>query len=146
MAKQTLVVRKALQRNAGPKVHTGKGLTEQAHKQECDMNYILADYHRTGLLKHAARYKGEYDDFSEADFQTAMYVVTEAQQMFDQLPANMRKRFDNEPGKFLAFVGNSENEAEMRKLGILKGNDGINVKGAASGAPVEQSPPPPAAE
>lgn len=144
MAKQTIVVRKPLERHKGSTVETGKGLTEQAHKQECDMNYILADYHRTGLLKHAAKYKGQYDDFSEADFTTAMYVVTEAQQMFDQLPANIRNRFDNAPAKFLAFVGDPKNEAEMRQLGILKGNDGINVKGAASGAPVEPPPAPPA--
>jgi phage internal scaffolding protein len=130
----------------GETVDTGEGLTEQAHKKECDMNYILADYRRTGLIKHAAKFKGKYDDVTQADFQDAMFIVTEAQQMFEQLPSETRNRFGNDPGAFLGFVQNPDNKEEMQKMGILKGNDGIDINGAVVPSPVETQPvvePPP---
>ena len=120
-----------------PIIKTGKGKTEQAHADKCDINHILRDYHKTGLIKHAAQHQGTYDDVTAVDFQNAMFLVTNAQKMFDSLPANIRTRFGNDPGSFLDFVQNPDNTDEMAKLGILKGNDGINVAGAQTGAPVE---------
>jgi phage internal scaffolding protein len=120
-----------------PKIDCGESLTEQGHKKECDMNYILKDYQRTGLIKHAKENKGRYDDVSPIDFQEAMLTVANARNMFEELPSNMRKRFANDPARFLDFVQNPANADEMRELGILKGNDGIDISGAVTGAPVE---------
>lgn len=119
-------------------VECGEGLTEQSHKQECDMNYILRQYHKTGLIRHAKEHQGKYDDVSSQDFQEAMFIVKSAENMFAELPSNIRKRFENNPASFLEFVQNPQNEAEMRTLGILRGNDGIDVTGAATGAPVPE--------
>jgi phage internal scaffolding protein len=116
-----------------PTIVCGEGLTEQAHKRECDMNHILRDYQRTGLIRHAAKNKGRYDDVSAVDFQSAMDTVTQAKKMFDELPANIRKRFANNPAAFLEFVGSPENKDEMIKLGIIQGNDGLD----RTGKPVE---------
>ena len=40
------------------KIDTGETLTEQAHKDQTDMNYILRDYTRTGMIKHANENQG----------------------------------------------------------------------------------------
>jgi phage internal scaffolding protein len=126
----------AFKRTEKPKIHCGKGLTEQSHKNQTDMNYILSDYQRTGLLKHAKDNQGRYDDISPIDFREAMEVVANSKSMFEELPSNIRKEFDNKPDKFLEFVQNPDNKTRMQKLGILKGNDGIDISGAKTMAPV----------
>lgn len=135
-----LKIRKAYEYGHKSTVDTGPGLTEQAHKKECDMNYILKDYRKTGLIRHAKEYQGKYDDVSVQDFQEAMFTVKNAQNMFNELPADIRQRFGNDPGAFLGFVQNPDNKTEMEKMGILKGNDGVDVSGALTGAPVASQP------
>ena len=36
-----------------------------------------------------------------------------------QLPAKIRRRFDNDPTAFIEFVQNPSNKSEMEELGIL---------------------------
>jgi phage internal scaffolding protein len=120
-----------------PKIKTGKGLTEQAHKEECDINYILRDYARTGFIKHAKEHEGKYDDFSVQDFQEAMFIVAQANSMFEELPGQVRKEFNNDPKQFLGFVQNPDNKERMEKMGILRGNDGIDMHGVATNAPID---------
>lgn len=132
-----LEVRKALRRYKGSTVDTGEGLTEQAHKNETDMNYILKDYVKTGLIKHAKENEGKYDDIAMQDFQDAMFVVAQANSMFEELPGEIRKRFQNDPAQFLGFVQNPDNIDQMKSMGILKGNDGLDINGATTLAPTE---------
>lgn len=117
-------------------VDTGEGMTEQAHAKQCDMNYILRDYQKTGMIRHAKENQGRYDDVTSQDFQDAMFLVTQAQNMFNELPANLRSRFGNDPAAFMDFVHDPANGPEMARMGILAGNDGIDVSGAAVGSPV----------
>ena len=132
-----LVIRKPLRRYKGSVVNTGEGLTEQSHKNETDMNYILKDYVKTGLIKHAKEHEGKYDDVSVQDFQEAMFIVAEANNMFQDLPGEIRKSFGNDPSRFLEFTQNPDNLDAMQKMGILKGNDGLDISGAQTMAPTE---------
>lgn len=120
-----------------PVIICGKGKTEQSHKKECDLNYILKNYQKTGFIAHANKNAGRYDDISPLDFQDAMFKVAQANTMFEELPSSVRNRFKNNPGAFLEFVQNPDNRSQMEKMGILKGNDGIDIKGAKTMAPVE---------
>lgn len=115
----------------------GESLTEQAHVNQCNMNIILKDYERGIINRHVNKHAGKYDDVSETDFRQAMETVAYANQMFDELPSAMRARFGNDAGSFLAFTQNPDNKAEMQKLGMLRGNDGLDLSGAATMAPVE---------
>lgn len=119
-----------------PTIDCGKTLTEQSHKNQCDINRILDDYRRTGLINHAKNNEGRYDDVTGYDFQKAMETVANVKSMFEGLPAEMRKEFGNDAVRFLDFVQNPANEQKMAKMGILRGNDGIDISGAPSGAPV----------
>ena len=137
-------LQRAYTRTKRVKLHTGKGLTEQSHKNETNINFILKDYKRTGFIKHAKDNQGKYDDISVQDFQEAMFIVSEANNMFQSLPGAVRKDFENNPQRFLEFVQNPANSERMKQLGILKGNDGLDLKGMPTTAPV--IPQPPAAE
>jgi phage internal scaffolding protein len=126
-------------RSQCPTIDTGEGLTEQSHKQECDINYILKDYARTGFIKHANQNAGQYDDVTSVDFQTAMDTVANVKSMFENLPSQVRAEFQNEPTRFLDYVQNPANAKALEQRGILHGNDGIDIRGAYTAAPTESS-------
>ena len=100
---------KAYSKTKRNKINTGKGLTEQSHKHETDINYILKEYTRTGFINHAKQNEGRYDDISVQDFQEAMFIVSDATNMFAELPGQIRKEFKNSPSQFLDFVQNPNN-------------------------------------
>lgn len=112
-------------------------LTEQAPAESCDINKILKDYQKTGFIEHAQKHEGMYDDVTSVDFARSMQIVAETKSMFEGLPSSYRAQFNNQPAQFLDFVQNPENAEKMAQMGILKGNDGINIYGAATKAPVE---------
>lgn len=99
----------------------GKGRTKQSHRDECDINTIMKRFEKTGMLEHANQYEGSYGDFTQIpeDYQSAVNLVQNAQQMFMSLPAEVRGRFENDPGEFLAFVSNRENRDEMLEMGLI---------------------------
>lgn len=97
----------------------GGSRTKQSFKAECDINNIMAKYQKTGSLAHAQQHQGEYGFASAVSFHEAMNIVTQAEQMFASLPSTLRNRFSNDPGAYLDFVQNPDNEDEMRELGLL---------------------------
>lgn len=107
--------------NMGPRVQTaprGRSRTKQSFREESEINNILAKYVKTGVIDHVAKHGGNYDFASSVTFHEAMSVVVKAEQMFADLPADVRKRFVGEPGEFLDFVQNPENHEEMIALGL----------------------------
>lgn len=103
-------------------VNTGsESFVEQHHLEDVDINKIMAKYTRTGLLTHQREYNGQYGDFSQTvDYQTALNTVMLANEMFLELPATVRRKFDNDPGAFLAWADDPENIEEMRELGLAR--------------------------
>lgn len=92
--------------------------TKQAHKSECDINNIMARFQKTGAMTHFNRHSPSYGFATSDTFHEAMQTVQRAEQMFGDLPANLRRKFDNNPAGFLAFVQNPENLPEMIELGL----------------------------
>lgn len=99
-------------------VDTGPGLTKQNHKDECNVNLILARYQKTGVIEHRQEFEAQYDDATGVDFQEAMNLVISAENMFKELPSTVRKEFENDPGKFMTFVNNPENMEKMIEMGL----------------------------
>lgn len=98
---------------------TGPSLAKQSSKDECDINFIMKRYAKTGILEHLNEHQGDYGDFSDAkDFTESQKIVLEASEMFDTIPASIRKQFENSPAKFLDFVQDSENQEAMIDLGL----------------------------
>ena len=90
-----------------------------------DINKLLEPAIQQGLLRHATKFEGEYDDLPAGDYQDAMFKVAQAKSMFEQLPASIRAKHKNDPGKFLEWSQDPANSQEMLDMGILKGNDGF---------------------
>nr|QJB19378.1 MAG: internal scaffolding protein [Microvirus sp.]QJB19637.1 MAG: internal scaffolding protein [Microvirus sp.] len=91
----------------------------QAARDEVDINNLVARFGRTGLPTAPAAPVGIPDFTEVADFQSALNQVIEARRGFDQLPSRVRRRFDNDPGEFLSFVGDDGNLEEAISLGLV---------------------------
>lgn len=96
----------------------GDSLTKQSFKDECDVNKLLKRYVKTGALSHFAKHGGEYMNVTPVDFQEAMNTVITAQALFDDLPAEIRGRFQNDPAQFLGFVQDPANADELLEMGL----------------------------
>lgn len=105
-----------------PQTDEFPSLTKQADAESCDINNIVAQYLRTGLLPQHPR-SGFYADLSSLpDYQSALQIVIDAQNAFDELPADLRARFANDPATFVEFCSDPKNEDELVRLGILAPN------------------------
>ncbi len=93
--------------------------TEQAHKDACDVNKIVRKYDKTGLISHVSKIEAQFGDVTGVDFKDAMDLITNANFMFDQLPADIRKRFNNDPRYLLTFMEDENNRDEAIALGII---------------------------
>lgn len=102
---------------------SGLSETLQDAKDECDINKIIARHARTGLWSDSVAPPGrrpQFDDFSSvADYQTAQNVLITAQEAFESMSAQIRKRFDNNPAKLLEFLEDVANREEAIKLGLV---------------------------
>lgn len=96
--------------------------TEQEHLAACDINNIIKQFSKTGVLTHisANAAKGAYLDLPDpTDFQEAQNIMLEANAAFASLPSKVRDRFENDPARFLTFMADPKNEKEARELGLL---------------------------
>lgn len=95
-------------------------LTRQEFADECDINKLMAQYEKTGILpSNINSAQPRYLDVSDVpDLRTAMDHLHNSTAAFMALPASVRKEFDNDPLKFVDFAVNSENIEQMRKWGL----------------------------
>lgn len=124
-----------------PRYIPGKSRTKQSMKDETNINFIIDQYNKTGSLEHLKKYEGQYASFDSIDFHTAMNVVVEAEQMFDELPSTIRSKFQNDPGQFLDYATDPENHAGMFEMGLA-----YNEPTPAEPEPVEAKTEPTTAE
>lgn len=54
------------------------------------------------------------------DYQTALNQVILAQQMFDELPSQVRKEFNNNPTEFVEYCQNTDNYEHLIELGLAE--------------------------
>lgn len=99
-------------------VTPGPSMTKQSHKDDCDVNIIVARFVKTGVLPEDSRVP-QYGDVSSLEFQEAMLVVAEAKSAFQLLPAAVRDRFKNDPAEMLAFCEDPRNRAEAASMGLM---------------------------
>lgn len=102
------------------KKFTDEVVTEQHHKDDCNVNNIMARFRKTGAIDHVKEHGGNYRECDSLSYHESLTIVANAQSMFNDLPSHLRKKFNNKPSEFLDFVQNPDNEAEMGKLGLLR--------------------------
>lgn len=93
-------------------------LTQQNTAEQTDINYIVATFARTGVLPQAQKLP-TYGDFSQvSDFRSAMELIQQSQELFQNLPSDARSHFNNNPALFLDYMQNSPEQALIDKLGL----------------------------
>lgn len=96
-----------------------KSMTEQHHKKPSDVHSIMDKFRKTGIVTHLNKHQGTYGDYpSSVDLHTAMNTVLQAQEMFESVPARIRKRFHNDPGEFVDFMTDPANAEEIVAMGF----------------------------
>lgn len=120
----------------------GEGLTKQSFKDSCDINMILKKAQRTGTISHLAKHGPEYGDFAAFDFFETQNKIARGKSIFEALPSEIRREFDQDPGLFFEYVNDPANAGRLSELlpGIAKpGNQIVKgvVRGAAAAAPSE---------
>lgn len=97
----------------------GPSLAKQSMADECNVNVIMAQYQRTGLISHTNKFQGDYSDLvNEMDYHEAQNAIIAARDAFDTLSSSIRNRFENNPAKFLGFVDDPENAEELIEMGL----------------------------
>lgn len=96
-------------------------LVKAEFQKESDINEIMKKYKRGNLAQFVDAFGDRYGDFISApDFMNMQIAIAEAQQMFDMVPASIRKMFGNDARDFLEFVQNPENKDDLKDLGLLR--------------------------
>lgn len=115
---------------------------KQSFKDQCDINRIMGRYLKTRTVDWATKYGGSFGEATALSFHEAMNVVSQAEQMFADLPSDVRKRFANEPGEFVKFVADPANVPELRKLGLALPEPAAPAKPAPLEVKVVDGPKP----
>lgn len=117
-----------------------KILTKQHFKDECNINRIVKSHLRGNVDDHVNLSKPQYGDFSDPiDYQNAMNMVIHANEQFDALGSDVRKKFDNDPSKFLHFCSDENNIDEMVAMGLATKRE-LNVNIATPEPPKQVEP------
>tara|TARA_B100001769_G_C22110436_1_gene600545 strand:+ start:3388 stop:3861 length:474 start_codon:yes stop_codon:yes gene_type:complete len=93
--------------------------TKSEFKDEVNINTIVKKAMRTGVLPTGDR-QPLYADFTQLNsYETAQIAIAEAKSSFEQLPSDIRAKFDNNVTELLDFVDDEANKEEAIQLGLL---------------------------
>lgn len=92
--------------------------TDQTQKEQCDIKNIMKKYNNNlNAVKPLER--GTYADLTQLPtYQQSLHILRDAQNSFDSLPSNIRKRFSNDPQEMISFLADPNNNEEAHKLGL----------------------------
>lgn len=146
MVKVTFATRYAPIKSDGLRC-SGESKTDQSFKDECDVNKIMEkyktveNYNAVIALQNPGRAKPRFGDFADMpDFTAAQNTIVQAQAMFNALPSNIRDRFANDPGEFLAFMSDEKNKDEAIKLGLCEADPMVAEKDLSTPSSLSSDP------
>jgi phage internal scaffolding protein len=96
-------------------------IVDQSFKKMCDINNIMAQYAKTGMLPHFKQCNPRYIDTTELpNLMEAYDIVKHAQDQFYELPSAVRKAMDHNPANLEQFLSDPENTSFLLKHGVLE--------------------------
>lgn len=98
-------------------------LTEQSHANSVDINYIVAQFKKTGMMPQTLKTPQYLDNTDQPTLIDAFYAVQDAHTAFLNLPAKVRALMGNNPANLENFIADSENHDILLKHGVLIKND-----------------------
>lgn len=112
-------------------------ITEQLHAKSCDINNIVAQFQKTGVLPQTTKIPVYSDNTNTPDLIDAFYTVQEAELAFLDLPARVRKLMDNDPRNLEHFMLDPQNTDILKKHGLLVEREKIPEKTQKTPEPLE---------
>lgn len=92
-------------------------LTQQSDRKNCDINLIVARFTKTGQLPKVQQ-EPLYADFSTVtDYRSALDMINHANEAFQEVPAQVREKFNNDPAEFLTFLERAT-EHDLEEIGL----------------------------
>lgn len=92
--------------------------TKQSFKDSCDINKMLKKAQVTGSIAHLQKYEeavyGEFD--GEFTLLEAHERIARANEIFADLPSEVRSEFNNNALEFVTFAGDPANAGQLEKL------------------------------
>lgn len=108
----------------------------QSAEEESNINTIVRRFGISGELPNQVAMPQSGDFTNIPDFHTAMNLVRQAQEEFVRVPAEIRARFNNDPGRFMEFFDDPSNYDEALKLGLVNVRPPVPASGTPdAGAP-----------
>lgn len=99
------------------KDYSKDGRTKQSFKDETDINKLLVKAAKGGSISHLAKHGAVYGDFSDInDLMTAFSRLEKGKEIFEQLPGELKREFNQSPQEFFNFVNNPENVDRLPEL------------------------------
>jgi len=118
-------------------------ITKQSMAAECDINNILKQFSKTGIINHINSNAAQYIDLPDnLDFQQSLAIIKEADDAFASLPSKVREQYKNDPARFLAALTDPAERDRLIEYGVIK----RPPAGAAPPLAGAGDTPPPAAE
>lgn len=120
--------------------------TKQAYKDSADINKILKKAATGQSLAHLYKYpEATYGEFNgEFDLMTAFEKIEKGNQIFAELPSEVRREFNNDALAFVKFAGDPANNGKLAELlpAIAKPGDYFPnpVKAGGQGAGLATAP------
>lgn len=95
-------------------------LTDQSFKDMTDINNIMEQYVKTGLLPNYSSTPLLYiDDTMKPSFEEAHAGITYARQRFDLLPTALKQELNNDYRKFQSWIENPDNAHRAEQFGLI---------------------------
>lgn len=107
-------------------VESGKENTDefiQSFAESCDLNVIIQRY-LNGEVDVLNQRNGVYGDFTQMPktYAEALQLKIDSERMFDSLPVEYKRLFDNDPNKFFVQAGSEEWLEKLKPLMNVKEN------------------------
>lgn len=112
----------------------GVSLAVQSYRDDVDINKIVKRMEKGQMLDNI-RNDGRFEDVSKyTDLADAIIKVQEANELFMDIPAEVRSRFNNDPVELVEFLQDEGNRKEAEELGL------VNPKPIKAGEPATIPP------
>lgn len=98
-------------------------MVQQSDKDSTDINLIIKRYCECGICPTCTVKPPISEDvamLSGEDFNSMMQKIAQVNNQFYELPAEVRKKFANNPSNMLEFIQDPNNREEAEKLGLVE--------------------------
>lgn len=97
-----------------------ESLTDQSGREDADINCLIRKFGINSVKATPEQMEALSSISMDAmDYRESLDRIREAQEAFNDLPAEVRKEFDNDPAKYLEAFGDEKKKDLLKRLGLV---------------------------